>query len=299
VFAQPALADYELVDSGGGEKLERYAGIVVRRPDPQALWRRRAADSVWLASDLAFGRDPASGGKRGSWTTATDLPREWIMRWRSARCLLRPTPFKHVGVFPEQAANWAWIEALRPLLDGARPRLLNLFGYTGVASVVAARSGYEVTHVDASRASLEWMRANARASGLAADAIRIVLDDALAFARREARRKASYAAILVDPPHHGRGPKGETWQLEDHLAPLIEACASLLERRAALVLSTYAVGFTALAFHNLLSEIGGASVESGELALRESGAGARWLSCGFCARAWRGVEPPATEWSAV
>jgi 23S rRNA (cytosine1962-C5)-methyltransferase len=298
IYAQPSFDEYELVDSGEGEKLERFGAVTVRRPDPQALWRRRGGADEWNAPDLAFERDPASGGKHGRWM-GRDPAREWRIRWKDVSCVLRPTAFKHVGLFPEQAANWAWIEALAPRLrpdsDAASPRLLDLFGYTGVASIVAARAGFEVTHVDASKTSLSWMRENARASGLADDAIRIVLDDALAFARREARRGARYAGIVLDPPHHGRGPKGELWQFEEHMAPLIEACRALLEERAFVVLSSYAIGFSPLSLDNLLRELGEGEVASGELALRERarpGLAPRYLPCGFCARWWRGIEAP-------
>ena len=300
LFEQPEFADYELVDSGAGEKLERFAGVTLRRPDPQALWRRRAPASVWNAAHLTFERDEASGGKRGVWRASKDAPQhargdnaQWPVRWRDAVCIVRPTPFKHVGLFPEQAANWAWSIAVARHFGVARPRMLNLFGYTGVASIVAAQAGYEVTHVDASKTSLAWMKDDARASGLADDALRIVLEDALAFARREVRRGARYYAILLDPPHYGRGPKGEVWQFEEHLAPLLEQCRALLAERAILVLSTYAIGFSPLAFHNLLSEFDGAEVETGELALRERefpGEPTRYLPCGFCARLRRGLD---------
>lgn len=303
VFAIASFEDYELVDSGAGEKLERYGGRLVRRPDPQALWQRRAASSEWAAADLRFERDLASGGKHGDWVPRDDTsPRaaasEWSVRWRDVTCIVRPTPFKHLGLFPEQAANWEWLRQLAPLLTGARPRLLNLFGYTGIASIVAVRAGFEVTHVDASKTSLAWMRENARASGLADDSMRIVLDDALAFARREVRRGAKYNAIVLDPPHFGRGPKGETWQFEDHMAAMVEACRELLAQRAALVLSTYAIGFSPLSFVNLLGELGPGVIDSGELVLRErvrAGLPERFLPCGFCARFWRGLDALRAE----
>jgi 23S rRNA (cytosine1962-C5)-methyltransferase len=298
LFAQAGFEDYELRDSGGGEKLERFGPVVLRRPDPQALWRRREPEGAWDAAHLAFVRDAGSGGRRGEWRASRSAPPQalgrspqWSVRWRELVFLVRPTSFKHVGLFPEQAANWSWIASLAPSL-GERPRLLDLFGYTGAASLVAARAGFEVTHVDASKASLAWMRDNARASGIAADAVRIVLDDALAFARREARRGARYSGLLLDPPHHGRGPRGERWQLEEDLGALLEACRSLLEPRAFLVMSTYAIGLSPLAFHNLLVDLGPAEIDSGELALRESGAGARHLPCGSCARWWRGFDAP-------
>ncbi|MCC6408996.1 MAG: RsmD family RNA methyltransferase [Planctomycetes bacterium] len=297
-FPPEPFPDHELLDSGAGEKLERFGPITLRRPDPQALWTKRLSDEKWNAAHLSFERDPKSGGKHGTWRASKAAPepaqrREpgWTVGWRSTRCTIRPTPFKHVGLFPEQASNWAWLAARAGAFGVERPRLLNLFGYTGTASIVAAQSGYAVTHVDASKTSLAWLKENARASGLADDALRIVLDDALAYARREARRASRYHAIVLDPPHFGRGPKGETWQFEEHLAPLLEALGALLEPRAVMVLSAYAFGTSPLALANLLEAYGGGEVDAGELVLAESGERARLLSCGFCARFSRGVEP--------
>ena len=302
VFAQPAFADHELIDTGAGEKLERFGPAVLRRPDPQALWLPRLAPQVWDAADLSFERDPASGGKRGSWragpaaaTAARGREPSWSVRFGEAVCVLRPTPFKHVGLFPEQAANWVWLQAAAGALGSPRPRLLNLFGYTATASVVALQAGFEVTHVDASKTTLSWARENLAASGLASDSMRVVLDDAAAFARREVRRGARYHGIVLDPPHFGRGPKGERWQFEEHLAGLLQSCGELLEERAFLILSTYAIGSSPLAFANLLAELPGGQVAAGELALAERPDGAervapRRLPCGFCARFWRGFD---------
>lgn len=301
VFAPEPFADHELLDSGEGEKLERFGAITLRRPDPQALWSKRLDARVWSGAHLTFERDPESGGKRGVWRASASAPPAarakepaWQIGWRDARCWIRPTPFKHVGLFPEQAANWSWLAARARSFGVEKPRLLNLFGYTGTASIVAAQAGYAVTHVDASKASLAWLKDNARASGLADDALRIVLDDALGFAKREERRGSRYHAIVLDPPHFGRGPKGETWQFEEHLAPLVGALAKLLDERAVLVLSAYAFGTSPLALANVLAgAIDGASdadVEAGELALAESGSKPRLLACGFCARFSRGVE---------
>ncbi|MCE9592858.1 MAG: class I SAM-dependent methyltransferase [Planctomycetes bacterium] len=295
-FVPEPFPDYELLDSGAGEKLERFGPVTLRRPDPQALWLRRQDEHAWNDAHLAFERDAESGGKRGTWRVSRSAPQvarganpEWTIAWRGARCLVRPTPFKHVGVFPEQATNWSWLAARANAFDVERPRLLNLFGYTGTASIVAAQAGYAVTHVDASKTSLAWLKDNARASGLADDAVRIVLEDALAYVRREVRRGSRYHAIVLDPPHFGRGPKGETWQFEEHLAPLFEALGKLLESRAVLVLSAYAFGTSPLALANLLESLPDGEVEAGELALTESGAAPRLLPCGFCARFARGV----------
>ena len=263
------------------------------RPDPQALWRRRR-EELWARADLTFVRESDRGGRWDAGPRAqkdlTGPEPEWELGYEGARFLVRPTPFKHVGVFPEQAANWEWVRSMAGSFDGA-PRLLNLFGYTGVASVLARQAGYRVTHVDASRASLAWLRANARASGLADDALRIVLDDALGFAKREARRGERYEAILLDPPRYGRGPKGEKWQFESGIADLVETCGRLLAERSFLVLSSYAMGTSALAMANLLGTFESGEVAAGELAVPEEprDGDARLLPCGFCARWRRGV----------
>ncbi len=289
VFEPVPLDAYELLDSGAGEKLERFGEVVLRRPDPQALWRPRLPSADWERADLRFVRESDRGGRwqarKGSHAAARS--KSWPLDLGRARVWIRPTPFKHLGLFPEQASTWELVERVRPAFDG-RPALLNLFAYTGAASLAAARADYAVTHVDASKASLAWAKENAELSRLPEDAIRWVLEDALAFARREARRGARYQGILLDPPHYGRGPKGEKWQLEEDLAPLVEACGKLLAPRAFLVLSTYAVGYSPLALVNLLEELEGGAVEAGELALPErrpsADAPQRWLPCGFCAR---------------
>lgn len=293
VFEHPPFPDHVLLDSGGGEKLERFGPLLLRRPDPQALWRRRAPEALWDSAHLRFVRESDRGGR---WEVGEDAPQvarapqpQWPCRFAAATFLVRPTPFKHLGLFPEQAANWAFVEELRPRFPEPRPRLLNLFAHTGVASVLAAQGGYSVTHVDASRSAIAWALDNAQASGLARDALRVICDDALAFARREVRRGARYEGILLDPPHFGRGPKGETWRLEQGLAPLVEAAGALLAERSFLVLSTYAVGYSPLAFENLLGELEGGDVSVGELALPEE-SGERRLPAGFCARWARGLE---------
>jgi len=285
VFAHSPFPDYELLDSGAGEKLERFGGVTLVRPDPQVMWRRRRPE-LWERADHVFVRESDRGGR---WEPEPPKNAEWQVAFDDARIAIRLTPFKHVGLFPEQAVNWVWVRDLARQL-GPKPRLLNLFGYTGAASVLAVQAGYSVTHVDASRAALAWVRDNARLSGLADDAFKLVLEDALGFARREARRGSHYAGIMLDPPHYGRGPKKEKWQFEEGIAPLMEACGELLAERSFLILSTYAIGNSPLAFANLLSELEGGTVEAGELALPE-GADGRLLPCGFCARWTRGLEP--------
>lgn len=301
-FVAPPLAGHEVLDSGMGEKLERFGAVTLRRPDPQALWKRRRPEAEWTAADLTFVRESDRGGR---WVTAHGgrpgpSLQGWELPCEGTTLLIRPTPFKHVGLFPEQSANWAFLEGVRHELSahvpGSSPRLLNLFGYTGAASVLAAARGWDVTHVDASKTSVTWAVDNAQASGLGRDAMRVVVEDAMRFARRELRRGSRYHAVLLDPPHYGRGPKGEVWRLEEHLAEMVELSLALAEERACVVLSTYAVGYSPLAYRRMFEGAAagtGGRTEVGELALREASrpgedGAERLLPAGYCARWARG-----------
>jgi 23S rRNA (cytosine1962-C5)-methyltransferase len=287
VFPHPEFANYELLDSGRGEKLERFGDYVLRRPDPQALWKPKLSSEAWSDADLRFVRESDRGGR---WDGSA--PKSWNVDLGKGACVrIQPTPFKHVGLFPEQASNWDYAEKQRVVLAKQgieQPRLLNLFGYTGAATILAARAGWAVTHCDASRASMDWAAENAQRSGLDEKAVRWMLEDAAKFAAREQRRGKTYHGILLDPPHYGRGPKGEKWQFETDIAPLLTSCQGLLDEMAGsfLVLSTYAIGYSPLAFSNMLQEFPSVTVETGELALPEKG-NERFLPCGFCARAVR------------
>ncbi|MFT4539725.1 MAG: 23S rRNA (cytosine1962-C5)-methyltransferase [Planctomycetota bacterium] len=299
-FDPVPLRTYALLDSGHGEKLERFGDMTLRRPDPQALWRPRLPESQWDKADASFERDPDSGGRGGRWRPHVKAPRamrgerpEWRIDILGGTFWIRPAAFKHVGLFPEQATNWRYLQLLRKEFGASPPRLLNLFGYSGAASVLAAQAGYEVTHVDASKQAIRWAAENAEASGLPQRSMRVLCDDALGFVQREGRRKSRYDVILLDPPHFGRGPKGEKWQLEDGLAPLLESVRAIVSERALVILSTYAVGYSPLAFRNLFTDWGTGEVAVGELVLRErehtggDGAGSvapRLLPAGFCAR---------------
>ena len=285
-FPHPGFSSYQLVDSGNGEKLERFGEVLLRRPDPQALWRPRLDGGVWHKADGRFVRESDRGGR---WEGRA--PKTWEISLQGAvKIRIQPTPFKHVGIFPEQSTNWEFVANQGQVIADAgvaKPKLLNLFGYTGVASLLAASQGWEVTHCDASKASLDWAAENTKISDLEGN-IRWVLEDAAKFAGREQRRENSYHGILLDPPHYGRGPKGEKWQFETGIAPLLQSCGALLADvpGAFLILSTYAIGYTPIAFENMLQEIPNVKVQTGELALPEED-GQRFLPCGFCARAVR------------
>jgi len=294
VFPCVPIEGYTLLDCGDGEKLERVGPWVLRRPDPQAMWKPSRSPGEWDAADLRFVRESDRGGRWERGPRLPELPESWELAHRGARFIVRPTPFKHIGLFPEQATNWDWtaqrLAALAAQDGGERPAVLNLFAYTGAATVMATRGGGFVTHVDASRPALRWARENAARSGLAGDAIRWIEDDAVTFVRRERRRGRRYRGILLDPPPYGRGPEQQTWLFEERIAALLEDCRALLEDGGAfLVLSCYAVGTSPLAFLNLLGDLGPGSVETGELALPQED-GARLLPAGLCGR-WS--RPPA------
>jgi 23S rRNA (cytosine1962-C5)-methyltransferase len=238
--------DYELVDSGGFEKLERFGDFLLARPEPQAIWNRSLPDSEWAKAHAVFRKDRKSD-ERGEWILSPGMRQQWFVDYRYGEMKLRMrlglTAFKHVGIFPEQAVNWEWIyDRVRDRGTGAK--VLNLFAYTGGASLAARAAGAEVTHVDAVKQVVTWSRENMEASGL--DGIRWVVEDALKFVRREVRRGKKYDGIILDPPAYGRGPEGEKWVLEEHLGELLAGCAALAEPGAFVVLNLYSMGLSAL-----------------------------------------------------
>jgi len=280
-------ADYALLDSGGGRKLERYGRYSVVRPEPQCLWTPRLPESRWAAADAVF--DPAGDEDDGRWRFRGPTPPEtWPLAWGDVKFHGRFTNFRHLAFFPEQAANWAFLQN-EVRAAGPQPRVLNLFGYTGVASLVMAAAGAAVTHVDASKKAVAWARENAELSGLADRPIRWITEDARKYVAREVRRGSTYEGIILDPPKYGRGPDGQVWRLFEDLPELATQCAALLSDRARfLVLNAYAERISGAALAGLLAEKlagRGGSVEWGELALEED-AGDRAIGMSFYAR-WR------------
>lgn len=257
-------ADYGLIDSGYGRKLERYGRFRFIRPEPQALWAPALDD--WTADgEFVPGADEDGGGQ---WRHTTKLPQHgWASDWEELTFNTRPTPFRHLGYFPDMAPVWHWMRAHQP------ESALNLFGYTGVGSLALAAQGASVTHVDASKKSVDQARTNAALSGMADKPVRWIVDDAAKFAAREVRRGRRYDGIILDPPKFGRGPEGEVWRLEEGLPGLIADCRQLLDAESKfLFLTVYAVRMSALAIGELLRQtcegLGGV-VECGELGVRE------------------------------
>ena len=265
-------ADYGLIDSGHGRKLERYGCFRFIRPEAQALWAPAGND--WHAqAEFVPGSDEDGGGR---WEFHDPVPRDgWPMTWDDVRFTAQTTPFRHLGFFPDMAPVWTW---MRERVAGmAAPECLNLFGYTGVGTLAMAGKGARMVHVDASKKSVEAARGNAVLAGLADKPIRWMTDDATKFIAREVRRGRRYDGILLDPPKFGRGPEGEVWRLEEGLPGLIADCRQLLDAESRfLFLTVYAVRMSALAIGELLSQaLGdlGGKIEAGELAVREEARG--------------------------
>ena len=246
----PRFPDYELIDSGDFEKLERFGRYVVRRPEPQAIWRRTLSEEEWRrAADASFLRDTRSE-ERGEWRLGPEMPSRWTVDYAYKGMRLRMrlglTSFKHVGIFPEQAANWNFIydNCVRMRAEERTPKVLNLFAYTGGATLAARAAGADTTHVDSVKQVVTWARENMEQSGL--EGVRWIVEDALKFVQREVRRGNRYNGIILDPPAYGRGANGEKWILEDNIGEMLECCARLLEPRGAfLVLNLYSMGLSA------------------------------------------------------
>jgi 23S rRNA (cytosine1962-C5)-methyltransferase len=267
IIARP-WPDYELLDSGDNRKLERYGKFVLARPETQAIWRP-SKPGLWKEADAEYIRIEG----KGSWKIKKDIPETWDMAWNDVKFSARLTSFLHTGVFPEQAGNWEWLSNRTKTGFGQSPRVLNLFGYTGIASIVAAKNGAQVTHVDASHQTNVWAKENAKLSGLPETAIRFLDDDALKFAEREVRRSATYNGIILDPPAFGRGTKGEVWKIEENLPRLLEALKKLLSPspHSFFLLNGYAAGYSPLSFVQAIDGyFKNANVEFGELRLQES-----------------------------
>jgi len=284
VMRTTGWGDYALLDSGNGRKLERYGRYRVVRPEPQCLWTPRLPEAAWTAADAVF--DPVDEEDAGRWRFTAKPAEATPLSWGEVRFNARFTPFRHLAFFPEQAANWAWLDA-RVRAGGGQARVLNLFGYTGVASLVCAAAGAAVTHVDASKKAVAWARENAELSGLADRPVRWICEDARKYVQREARRGSRYEGIILDPPKYGRGPGGEVWRLFEDLPEMARLCGELLSENASfLILNAYAARISGAALAGLLSDVlkaRGGALNWGELALVEE-AGERQIGLSFFAR---------------
>lgn len=278
--------DYEIIDCSEGEKLERWGNYILVRPDPQVIWSTPKTEKGWTKMNGHYHRSAKGGGE---WEFF-HLPEQWTISYKELTFLLKPFSFKHTGLFPEQAANWDWFSD--KIKKAGRPvKVLNLFAYTGGATLAAAKAGASVTHVDASKGMVGWAKENARSSNLESANIRWIVDDCVKFVEREIRRGSKYDAIIMDPPSYGRGPKGEIWKIEDAIYPLVQLCSQLLsDTPLFFLINSYTTGLAPSVLSYMLStEVGGkhgGKVEAGEVGLPVTrtglvlpcGASGRWSS---------------------
>lgn len=284
--------DYEVIDTSKGEKLERWGNYLLVRPDPQVIWDTKRADRRWKQINGHYHRSSKGGGE---WEFF-DLPQQWTIQYDSLRFHLKPFSFKHTGLFPEQATNWDWFSSIIKeqvqagrTIDSANPvKVLNLFAYTGGATLAALSSGAHVTHVDASKGMVAWAKENAKASGLENAPVRWLVDDCVKFVEREIRRGNTYDAIIMDPPSYGRGPKGEIWKIEEAVFPFVELCTQILAKEPLFFLiNSYTTGLQPAVLSymmntSIVSRFGG-HVDAGEIGLPVSTNGLV-LPCGASGR---------------
>ena len=275
--------DYELLDTSDGERLERWGNLILIRPDPQIIWHGEAKHPAWKRADGIYRRSSSGGG---AWVK-NDLPESWQIGYGDLRFLLRPMGFKHTGLFPEQAANWDWFGGL--IRQANRPvRVLNLFAYTGGATLAAAAAGASVVHVDAAKGIVAQARENAQLSGLTDAPIRWIVDDCKKFVEREIRRGRRYDAIIMDPPSYGRGPSGEVWKLEENLYPFVELASKVLsDNPLFVIINSYTTGLApsvlGYILDTLVSKQYGGKTHCDELGLPVTNTGLA-LPCGSTGR---------------
>ncbi|HMD90215.1 MAG TPA: class I SAM-dependent methyltransferase [Anaerolineaceae bacterium] len=284
LLSSPEWKDYELLDSGNGYKLERFGPYKLVRPEAEAFWRPALSEREWKLAHAVFSPSPEENG--GHWNSSHTTPERWKMEYKALKFWVQTTASRHLGVFPEQASQWDWIES--EIRSAGRPlQVLNLFGYTGLASLTAARAGAKVTHLDASQKVVSWARENQELSGLAERPIRWIVDDALKFVQREARRGVQYDGLILDPPKFGRGPKGEVWEFYKLIPMLLQACQEILSPSPCFVaLTAYAVKASAITLYYAIEEMmqsRAGKIAAGEIVLQEKSAG-RILSMAIYAR---------------
>ena len=276
--------DYQLLDIGNGEKLERWGNIILRRPDPQAIWPINPANNKeWESADAHYIRSSNGGG---NWEFNKRLPEKWNITYGKLKFQVQPTGFKHTGLFPEQAVNWNWLMG-KISNSKQKMKILNLFAYTGGATVACASAGAEVCHVDAAKGMVNWAKENLVLSGFADKPVRFIVDDVKKFVQREERRSSSYDGIIMDPPSYGRGPKGELWKIEDELYGLVNDCVKILANKPSFFLiNSYTTGFSPIVVENILKMTAGkkfgGKVCSGEVVIPAKSGMA--LPCGIFAR---------------
>jgi len=272
--------DYECIDTANGEKLERWGNVILCRPDPQVIWDTKASPDLWKNADAHYHRSTSGGGK---WEYRREIPEQWQVRYKNLTFNIKPMGFKHTGLFPEQAVNWDFM--MNKIASQKGAKVLNLFAYTGGATVACAKAGATVTHVDASKGMVQWAKENAKLSGLQDAPIRYLVDDCMKFVEREIRRGNKYDAILMDPPSYGRGPGGEVWKIEDSICHFARRCSLLLsDTPLFFIINSYTTGLAPTVLINLMKLcLPEGNIESSEIGLKIT-ASDMVLPCGATCR---------------
>lgn len=275
--------EYELIDTSNGEKLERWGNKILIRPDPQIIWNTNKTNPLWKKADARYHRSSSGGGR---WEVFKSLPQVWKVAYGDIVFGVKPMSFKHTGIFPEQATNWDFVRQIIKN-SGRKLNVLNLFAYTGGATLACMQAGAKVCHVDASKGMVQWAKENSQLSGIADRPVRWIVDDCIKFVQREIRRGNKYDGIIMDPPSYGRGPNGEVWKLEEQLFPLVELCASVMsENPEFFILNSYTTGLSPAVMKYLLGVIiqkkFGGTVSADEIGLKVTQTGLV-LPCGSTA----------------
>jgi 23S rRNA (cytosine1962-C5)-methyltransferase len=289
MFTADGWKDYELIDTGDGERLERWGKYILRRPDPQVLWPAKENPEVWQNFHAHYHRSSSGGG---NWEIPGQLPERWVVHYRNLAFYIKPMSFKHTGLFPEQATNWEWFSNRIKSYPG-QTRMLNLFAYTGGATVAAAQAGAAVCHIDAAKGMVTWAKENLLLSGMSERPVRFIVDDAVKFVQREKRRERQYEGIIMDPPSFGRGPNGEIWKIEDEIYGLVKECMTVLAPNPRFFLiNSYTTGLAPTVLKNILQltvgERFGGKVTAEEVGLPVTASGIV-LPCGASGR-WEAQE---------
>ena len=280
MFVSDNWKDYEVLDTAAGEKLERWGDVILRRPDPQVIWKEPSDKSLWTRADGVYHRSRSGGGK---WEFFKKLPDRWTVSYKYLKFYVRPTGFKHTGLFPEQAINWDYI--MEKTSKRKNPKVLNLFAYTGGATLAAAAGGADVVHVDASKGMVSWAKENVALSSLSDRYVRFIVDDCEKFVMREIKRGHFYDGIIMDPPSYGRGPGGEMWKMEDKIYDLVKSTAPLLaDNPLFFIINSYTTGLQPTVIKNIITLALGCKAEADEIGLPVTSSNIN-LPCGATGRA--------------
>jgi len=280
VYTADNWKDYEVLDTAHGEKLERWGNVLLRRPDPQVIWKKEGNPALWKKADGFYHRSKSGGG---SWEFSKKLPDRWQISYGKLKFFVRPTGFKHTGLFPEQAVNWDYI-GKKISGETRKINVLNLFAYTGGATLAAAAAGADVVHVDASKGMVSWAKENLELSGLRDRYVRFIVDDCEKFVAREIKRGHFYDGIIMDPPSYGRGPGGEMWKMEDKIYDLVKLCSNLLsDNPLFFIINSYTTGLAPTVIKNIISLALSGKAEAEEIGLPVTSSGI-FLPCGATGR---------------